>query len=180
LPLAGFFGIGGGVLIVPALVFATRMPILNAISTSLLAVTCLGLTTAVNYALSGLVNWSVAGQFIAGGYFGGFLGIGAGIHLSRYKGALNKIFSALIMAVAAYVLYRSGMALSSRHFARLSAVERPAQPWPATKVEQSEATKPERHLSPSGAMVQVETDSPKSPSSPAVGWRSSTLQDLLH
>ncbi len=106
--LAGFFGIGGGVLIVPGLVLATRMPMLNAISTSLLAVGSFGLTTAVNYAVSGFVDWIVAAQFIGGGFLGGFLGIKAGVYLSRYKGALNLAFAALVFAVAAYVLYRSG------------------------------------------------------------------------
>jgi len=36
--LSGFFGIGGGFLIVPALIFAIRMPILNAVGTSLFAI----------------------------------------------------------------------------------------------------------------------------------------------
>lgn len=53
--LSGFFGIGGGFLIVPALMFATGMPILSAIGSSLVSVTTFGLTTAANYALSGLV-----------------------------------------------------------------------------------------------------------------------------
>ena len=44
--LSGFFGIGGGFLIVPALMLATGMPIMNAVSSSLVAVTAFGLTTA--------------------------------------------------------------------------------------------------------------------------------------
>jgi uncharacterized membrane protein YfcA len=109
--LAGFFGVGGGVLIVPGLVLATRMPMLNAISTSLLAVGSFGLTTAVNYAVSGFVDWLVAAQFIGGGILGGFLGIRSGIYLSRFKGALDTAFAALVFAVASYVLYRSGSAI---------------------------------------------------------------------
>jgi hypothetical protein len=54
--LSGFFGIGGGFLIVPGLVGATAMPLINAIGSSLFAVTAFGLTTAVSYALSGLVD----------------------------------------------------------------------------------------------------------------------------
>jgi uncharacterized protein len=46
--LAGFFGIGGGFLIVPALMLATGMPIMNAIGSSLVAVTAFGLTTAAS------------------------------------------------------------------------------------------------------------------------------------
>ena len=58
--LAGFFGIGGGFLIVPALMLATGMPIINAISSSLVAVTAFGLTTAASYAWSGLISWKLA------------------------------------------------------------------------------------------------------------------------
>ena len=44
----------------PALTLATRMPILNAIGSSLVAVRAFGLTTAANYAFSGLVDWRLA------------------------------------------------------------------------------------------------------------------------
>ena len=62
--LSGFFGIGGGFLIVPALMLATGMPIMNAVSSSLVAVTAFGLTTAASYAWSGLVSWALAGLFV--------------------------------------------------------------------------------------------------------------------
>jgi uncharacterized membrane protein YfcA len=58
--LSRFFGIGGGFLIVPGLILATGMPILNAVGSSLLAVTAFGAATALNYAVSGLVDWSLA------------------------------------------------------------------------------------------------------------------------
>ena len=51
--LSGFFGIGGGFLIVPGLIGATAMPLINAIGSSLVAVTAFGLTTAASYAWSG-------------------------------------------------------------------------------------------------------------------------------
>ena len=58
--LSGFFGIGGGFLIVPGLVSATSMPLLNAIGSSLVSVAAFGATAAISYAASGLVNWTVA------------------------------------------------------------------------------------------------------------------------
>lgn len=67
---SGFFGIGGGFLIVPGLVASTGMPILTAVGTSLVAVTAFGLTTAANYAFSGLVDWPLALAFVAGGIVG--------------------------------------------------------------------------------------------------------------
>jgi uncharacterized membrane protein YfcA len=68
--LSGFFGIGGGFLIVPGLLFATGMPLINAVGTSLFAVGAFGLATATNYAASGLVDWKIAGEFIVGGFVG--------------------------------------------------------------------------------------------------------------
>ena len=107
---SGFFGIGGGFLIVPGLVASTRMPIINAVGTSLIAVTAFGLTTALNYALSGLVDWSLAGVFIAGGVVGGFGGTLAAKRLSG-GGHLTLVFALLIFVVAAYMLWKSWAAL---------------------------------------------------------------------
>ncbi|MGJ4893220.1 sulfite exporter TauE/SafE family protein [Bradyrhizobium sp. HKCCYLR20261] len=105
--LSGFFGIGGGFLIVPALMAATGMPIMNAVSSSLVAVTTFGLTTAASYAWSGLVAWDLAGLFIAGGIAGGLAGTRLARHLSERRGALNIVFSVVIAAVALYMLTRS-------------------------------------------------------------------------
>jgi len=105
--LSGFFGIGGGFLIVPALMLATGMPIMNAVSSSLVAVTAFGLTTAASYAWSGLVSWALAGLFIAGGMIGGLAGTRSARHLSERRGALNIVFAAVIIAVALYMLARN-------------------------------------------------------------------------
>lgn len=105
--VSGFFGIGGGFLIVPALVFATGMPMINAIGSSLLAVGTFGLATALNYARSGLVDWVIAGQFISGGVVGGILGMLLATRLSAGKATLNRIFAALILTVATYVIFKN-------------------------------------------------------------------------
>lgn len=107
---AGFFGIGGGFLIVPGLIASTNMPILNAVGTSLVAVTAFGLTTALNYAVSGLVDWTLAGVFIAGGMLGGVAGTRYARILSG-KGMLTTVFACLIFTVAAYMLWHSASAL---------------------------------------------------------------------
>jgi uncharacterized membrane protein YfcA len=105
--LSGFFGIGGGFLIVPALMLATGMSIMNAVSSSLVAVTAFGLTTAASYAWSGLISWGLAGLFIAGGIVGGLIGTRSARHLSVRRGALNTVFAAVIIAVALYMLARN-------------------------------------------------------------------------
>jgi uncharacterized membrane protein YfcA len=105
--MSGFFGIGGGFLIVPALMLATGMPIMNAVSSSLVAVTAFGLTTALSYAWSGLVSWGLACLFIAGGVAGGLAGTRAARHLSARRGMLNIVFAAVIILVALYMLARN-------------------------------------------------------------------------
>src|SRR6201996_359697 len=105
--LSGFFGIGGGFLIVPALMLATGMSIMNAVSSSLVAVTAFGLTTAASYAYSGLISWQLAGLFIAGGVVGGLIGTKSARSLSMRRGALNIVFAAAIVAVAIYMLVRN-------------------------------------------------------------------------
>jgi uncharacterized membrane protein YfcA len=105
--VSGFFGIGGGFLIVPALMLATGMPIMNAVSSSLVAVTAFGLTTAASYAWSGLVSWALAGLFVAGGIAGGLAGTRAARHLAERRGALNIVFAVVIIAVALYMLARN-------------------------------------------------------------------------
>jgi uncharacterized protein len=106
--LSGFFGIGGGFLIVPGLLFATGMPLINAIGTSLFAVGAFGLATAANYAASGLVDWKIAGEFIMGGLVGGWLGMSLGCRIAGHRNALNMIFSMIIFVVALYMFYRTG------------------------------------------------------------------------
>lgn len=107
---SGFFGIGGGFLIVPGLIASTKMPILNAVGTSLVAVTAFGLTTALSYAASGLIDWTLAGVFIAGGLVGGVAGARAARAMSG-RGVLTAIFAGLIFVVAAYMLFRSASAV---------------------------------------------------------------------
>lgn len=109
--LAGFFGIGGGFLIVPGLMLATGMPISNSICSSLVAVTAFGLTTAANYSISNLVDWRIAMLFLAGAIFGGLAGAQLSRHLSVKRGALNKVFAALVLAVAIYMIYRTSFSI---------------------------------------------------------------------
>jgi uncharacterized membrane protein YfcA len=113
--LSGFFGIGGGFLIVPGLIVASGMPILNAVGSSLFSVGAFGLTTAANYAFSGLVDWKVAILFIAGGVIGGMVGMKLAIRLANHRGALVRVFALVLFTVAAYMLYRSLAPLVGLH-----------------------------------------------------------------
>jgi uncharacterized membrane protein YfcA len=102
--LSGFFGIGGGFLIVPGLIGATAMPLLNAIGSSLVSVTAFGATTAVSYALSGLVDWPLAGLFVLGGVGGGLIGIWLAQRLAGHRRALTFAFTGIVVAAGLYIV----------------------------------------------------------------------------
>ena len=109
--LSGFFGIGGGFLIVPGLVAATAMPLLNAVGSSLVSVGAYGATTAASYAASGLVDWPVAGLFILGGAAGGLAGIWLAHHLASRKALFGRVFAGVVGAAGLYVTARGVIAL---------------------------------------------------------------------
>ncbi len=110
--LSGFFGIGGGFLIVPGLMASARMPMIIAIGSSLVAVTAFGLTTATTYALSGLVDWRLAALFIAGGLVGGLIGAGLANKLSEQKAILTRVFAAIVAIVGTYIIIRAAASIS--------------------------------------------------------------------
>jgi uncharacterized membrane protein YfcA len=110
--LSGFFGIGGGFLVVPGLMAATDMPMLSAVGSSLVSVAAFGLTTAANYAVSGLIDWGLAALFIAAGVGGGFFGGRAAKRLSGDRQKLKLIFAAIVAAAGVYVTARGVMNLA--------------------------------------------------------------------
>ncbi|MCJ8157532.1 sulfite exporter TauE/SafE family protein [Sphingomonas sp. LaA6.9] len=100
---AGFFGIGGGFLIVPGLIAATAMPLSFAVGTSLVVVSALGLATAVSYAVSGYVDWPVTALLVAGGAAGAGAGILLGRKLTSRKNMLERLFALIVIAVGSYI-----------------------------------------------------------------------------
>ncbi|WP_440059611.1 sulfite exporter TauE/SafE family protein [Thermogladius sp. 4427co] len=107
--LSGYFGIGGGFLIVPGLIYAGALNILQAVGTSLLSVGLFGLLTAVRYFMSGELNLFISALYIAGGVFGGWLGAYLASRLSRRL--LTRIFAIVLIIVAIYMLYMNFSAI---------------------------------------------------------------------
>ncbi len=101
--LSGFFGIGGGFLIVPGLILATDMELQDAASASLVAVTAFGIASASSYAWSGLVDWPVAALLVAGAAAGAIAGTKANTVLGRRKGLLTQVFAWFVIAAGLYV-----------------------------------------------------------------------------
>ena len=107
--LSGFFGIGGGFLIVPAIMLGSGMAMINAIGSSLVSVGSFGLTTALSYAWAGLVDWRLAAVFVAGGLVGGFAGVKLSVHLAENRRVFSKGFALAVIAVALFILAKSAV-----------------------------------------------------------------------
>jgi hypothetical protein len=103
--LAGFFGVGGGFIIVPALMFITRMGIHGAVATSLVVIALTGLTGAAYAASQGSILWQVLLPFVSGGLLGMLLGRNLA---SRIAGPLlQQFFATTVVMMAAAILIRT-------------------------------------------------------------------------
>lgn len=71
---SGLFGIGGGLLVVPALVVLLKVDQRLAVGTSLLAILPAATASALSYASGGSVDWAVAGILALGAILGAQLG----------------------------------------------------------------------------------------------------------
>jgi uncharacterized protein len=121
---SGFFGIGGGFLITPALMWATGMPLAMAIGSSLVAVGAFGATTAVTYASSGLMDWPLTAMFALGGLAGGFLGARLTARLAARTSVLRPLFAVFVIAAGIYVTADGVRALHTPPVASLIAEHR--------------------------------------------------------
>jgi len=99
---SGFFGIGGGFLIMPSLMFTSGLSVTEAIATSLIPVSAFGFTTATMYGIENNINWFISLFFVIGGIAGGF--IGTKVMNKIPKKTLMKIFAMVLVIVAFYIV----------------------------------------------------------------------------
>ena len=104
---AGFFGIGGGFLIVPGLMAATGMTLANAAASSLVSVALFGAATSASYAIGGFVDWGLFAALLAGGAVGVVAGRPAALLLERHADLGRRIFAVMVLLTAAYVAMRA-------------------------------------------------------------------------
>ncbi len=96
--LSGFAGVGGGVIIIPALILFLGMSQFEAQGTSLaMMIPPIGIMAAINYYKDGYINWKyalvLALFFVIGGYFGSKLA------LSISQSMVKKIFAVFIILI---------------------------------------------------------------------------------
>ena len=103
--LAGFFGVGGGFIIVPALMFITRMGIHGAVATSLVVIALTGLTGAAYAASQGSILWMVLLPFMGGGLLGMLIGRNTAHFIAGPR--LQKFFAVTVVLMATSMLIRT-------------------------------------------------------------------------
>ena len=104
--LSGLFGVGGGFVIVPALVLCSGMEIHRAVATSLLVIALVSASgVTAHFTTHQAFPFDIIGLFVLGGGFGMVLGTLLGRRLSGPR--LQKIFAMAILAVAVFVITKS-------------------------------------------------------------------------
>lgn len=104
--LSGLFGVGGGFVIVPALVLFSRMSIHRAVGTSLMVISLVSVSGITAHVIAGRpIPPVVAAPFLAGAIAGLFAG---GRLSQRFSGpTLQRVFAVAIVAVATFVIVRN-------------------------------------------------------------------------
>lgn len=111
--LTGLVGIGGGFLIVPALVLLARVPMKQAVGTSLLVIAMNTFSGWAGYAAHTDVPWGFLTAFTAVA----IAGILGGTHLTRFvsQAQLKRAFAVFLLCVGAFILYQNRHALVPHH-----------------------------------------------------------------
>lgn len=108
--ITGFVGVGGGFLIVPALVLLGGLTLPIAIGTSLFIIAIKSVVGFAKYyevfsATNYIFDWNIIGLIIAGGILGSFFGVWIGHRLPKEK--LQKGFAVFLVIMGVFVLIRS-------------------------------------------------------------------------
>ena len=100
--LTGLAGIGGGFLIVPALVLLVRLPMKRAVGTSLLIIAANSLTGLLSNTISDRVNWPFLLEFTALAILGILLGSSVSRFVSGLK--LRNVFGWCLLAISVSII----------------------------------------------------------------------------
>lgn len=103
--LAGLVGVGGGFLIVPALVLLSGIPMKQAVGTSLAIVAAQCYAGFAGYLGGVPIDYALMGAFTAVTVVGSFIGTRLAGHVSQ--AALKKAFAWFLVVVASYILLKS-------------------------------------------------------------------------
>lgn len=102
--ISGFFAIGGGFMIVPALMLGGEMPLSRAASTTLVPVTLFAAFVGTQYATAGQADLPRAGIMVIAGIVAGAIGIRSASRVPRNW--LQRFFAVLLVAIGVYFIIR--------------------------------------------------------------------------
>ncbi len=97
--MSGLFGIGGGILMVPGLLFLAKFDSRRAHATSLAAMMPMAISGLVTYVVNDTVDWPVVGWLSLGSVFGAFVGTALLTKLSRRTLAIAFSVPLVIAAI---------------------------------------------------------------------------------
>lgn len=97
--MSGLFGIGGGILMVPGLLFIAKFDSRRAHATSLAAMLPMAVSGLVTYVVNDTVDWPVVSLLSLGSVFGAFVGTSLLTRLSRRALAIAFAVPLLIAAI---------------------------------------------------------------------------------
>lgn len=103
--ISGIVGVGGGFLIVPALVLLARLPMKQAVGTSLAVISLSSLTGFVGYVGAIEIPWGFLATFIGLSSVGIVIGTKLVSYISQQK--LKKGFGYFLIVMAVFVLYKN-------------------------------------------------------------------------
>jgi uncharacterized protein len=107
--LTGFFGVGGGFVIVPALVLLLGLPMTAAVGTSLAVIALTSASALAAHLATGRIDWSIATAFAAAATAGALPGRRLGARLDQRR--LGSLFATLLVGVATLLLIENASAL---------------------------------------------------------------------
>lgn len=103
---SGLFGVGGGVVMVPAMLFFTALAIRDtqqAVGTSLMVIVPTAIIGAFRHKTLGNINWPIALMLVPGAIIGGWLG--ATLTQGISSGNLKRLFGGFLILVGCRLLF---------------------------------------------------------------------------
>jgi uncharacterized protein len=126
--LTGLVGIGGGFLVVPALVLLARVPMREAVGTSLLVIAMNSASGFAGYLGSVDLDWGFLAGFTAAAVVGALVGTALAARVPQ--ATLRRAFALFLLVMGGFVLYRNRDAFAGRgaHAVASSTSSSPAAP----------------------------------------------------
>ena len=100
---SGLFGVGGGIVMVPAMFYLLKVDIKTAIGTSLVVIIPTAISGALKHQHLGHIDWRVAASLVPLAITGGFLGAYLTGHLPA--DLLKRLFGGLLVAAGVYTIF---------------------------------------------------------------------------